>query len=135
MRFLQLDVRLGHPSDERASPKSTASYPDLAPLCGSGCTKKEPRTSDGPGAPPPARWLGTCFVDEVERRLSCPSEAGEAGIRDDLADRSLAGLGTQRVPATLGQGARHAQEGREVVVHPPHRVHVVGHVVVRERLD
>ena len=55
------------------------------------------------------RGLGPGLVDEVERRLGRPAEAGEAGVGRDPADRRLAGLGAERVAAVLGQRVRHAE--------------------------
>ena len=55
-----------------------------------------------------ALFSGTGFVDGVERGLFGPAEPAEPGLRRDLADGGLPGLGAQRVPAGLGAGFRHA---------------------------
>src|SRR5207245_3994123 len=64
-----------------------------------------------------------------------PAEPAEPGLRRDLADGFLSGLGTQRVAAGLRTGGRHADERGERVVDPAHRVEVLRQRVAGQRLD
>src|SRR5205823_3245083 len=79
--------------------------------------------------------LGTGFVDGAERGLLGPAEPAEPGLRRDLADGFLPGLGTQGIAAGLRAGGRHADVRGERVVDPAHRVEVIRQRVAGQRLD
>src|SRR5947209_5002342 len=60
------------------------------------------------------------FEDPVERRLSRPSEAREAGAGHNLTQLLVAGLRAEGQPYLLGQRVRRTNQRGDTVEHPPH---------------
>src|SRR5271165_5076863 len=81
------------------------------------------------------RRLRASLEDKVERRFRGTAETREAGVRNELPDRGLAGLCAEGVAARLGQGVRDAQQGGAVVVDAADGIEVVGDRVAGVGLD
>src|ERR1700742_2194288 len=76
-------------------------------------------------------WPG--FVNDVERSFRCAAEALESSSFDNVADAGLAGLCAEAERHLLRTRTRSAQQRREGVHHPSHRVQIVFQLVVSKR--
>lgn len=78
-------------------------------------------------------WL--CFVDQVERCLRGPAEAGEAAAFYHRPDASFPRLGAQGQSDLLIEGVRDTEKGRACVKGTPDRVEVLLYPVTGPWLD